>query len=264
MVVLIAILADPWPQSKLWLPAKWVLVALCLALVVKSGSRGQLLGVVVLSAVCWPISRGMGSSRQFIGWILLLLFFGGITTWAMQEFWAEQETYYAGGNRWSEQAMQGAMSGRLDQALLLVGLWYSTPETVLFGLGNSASFDPRILGIYPHFVPLEILAEEGLIGFTLFLLTLFVTARNALRCYRHVQGIPSERPLFAVLIATFLYALLLALKQGNLLGNLELFLFGIVLGKYDQWRLTIRLREHQAESPRESTVDVFSGYPVLR
>ena len=36
MVVLTAILADPWPQSKLWLPAKWVLVPLCLVLVVNS------------------------------------------------------------------------------------------------------------------------------------------------------------------------------------------------------------------------------------
>ena len=31
--------------------------------------------------------------------------------------------------------MQGAMSGRLEQALILVRLWYESPETVLFGLG---------------------------------------------------------------------------------------------------------------------------------
>jgi hypothetical protein len=263
MVVLIIILADPWPQSKLWLPAKWVLVALCLALVVRSGSRGQLLGVIVISVACWPISRSMTSPRQFIAWVLLLFFFGGITTWALQTFWAEQETYYAGGNRWSEQAMHGAMSGRLDQALLLIRIWYSSPETVLFGLGNSASFDPRILGIYPHFVPLEILAEEGLIGFTLFLLILFLTARNALRCYRHLKGAPSDRAIFAVLIAMFLYTMLLALKQGSLLGNLELFMFVILLGKYNHWRLAVRLREHQAEPPRESAVTEFRRYPAL-
>ncbi|WHZ21604.1 MAG: hypothetical protein OJF47_000716 [Nitrospira sp.] len=263
MVVLVAILADPWPHSKLWLPVKWVIVGLSLALIVRSGSRGQLLGVIALSAGCWPLSRGMKNSRQFVAWILLLVFFAGITAWAMQEFWTNRETYYVDGSRWSERAMQGAMSGRLDQAILLVRLWYKTPETMFFGLGNSASFDPRILGIYPHFVPLEILAEEGLVGIAAFLAILFVVTRNALRCYRYVYQVPSERPIVAALIAMFLYSLLLALKQGSLLGNLEVFMFGILLGKYAQRYTAIHHQKDESELSRAPAIEVFSRYPTL-
>ena len=128
--------------------------------------------------------------------------------------------------------MHGAMSGRLEQALILVHHWYGSPETILFGLGNSASFDPRVLGMYPHFVPLEILAEEGLVGFLAFLLILFVTGQNVAHCLRAIRDAPSERPLLAALAAMFLYALLLALKQGSLLNNLELFMFAILIGNY--------------------------------
>jgi len=234
MVAIVGILANPWPQSKAWLPFKWTLVALCLILIVRSGSRAQLLGVIVISAACWPISRPIKDSKQFFAWTFGVLFLSGITVLALGEFWSKQEAYYAGGNRWSEQAMQGAMSGRFDMALYLVNLWYSAPETIFFGLGNSTSFDPRILGIYPHFVPLEILAEEGLVGIILFLTILYMTGRNALRGYRSVRSVPSDRPIFAALVAMFLYASLLALKQGSLLGNLEPFMFAIILGKHSR------------------------------
>jgi hypothetical protein len=234
MVAFIAILADPWPRSIIWLPAKWVLVAMCLALVVRSGSRGQLLGVIFLSAACWPISRQIGNSKQFIAWICLLLFFGGITTWALQEFWARQETYYAGGSRWSEQAMQGAMAGRLDQALYLVRLWYNSPQTIVFGLGNSASYDPRILGIYPHFVPLEVLAEEGLIGFGLYGMILCFAIRYAFRSFRQIAEEPGKRLILGGLVGLCMFTLMLSFKQGSLLGNLEPFMLAIILGRYER------------------------------
>ena len=56
--------------------------------------------------------------------------------------------------------------------------------------------------------------------------------------------------------------MILALKQGSLLGNLELFMFVILLGKYDRW-LPTNLRDHQDESVFESTVGARSGYQAL-
>jgi hypothetical protein len=249
MVVLIAVLADPWPESRLWVPIKWALVGLCLMLVVKSGSRGQLMGVIAISAVCWPISRRIGNSRQFLGWICLLTFLGGITTWALQEFWAEREIYYAGGNRWSDRAMEGAMSGRFENAILLVQHCYRSVATIIFGLGNSASFDPRILGIYPHFIPLEILAEEGLIGFALFGLVLYSTSRNAFKCYSQLDVTPVDRKVFSALLALFLFTLLLSLKQGSLLGNPEPFMFAIILGKHGKVFLERKVVADHPQSP---------------
>ena len=235
MVALVAILADPWKGNKLWLPIKWILVAFCLALIVRSGSRGQLFSVLLVALLCWPFSRSLWNAKQFGILLLLVVFIGLTTNYALSEFWAHQETYYAGGNRWSEKAMEGAMSGRLTDAIMLVQLCYQSAETIIFGLGNSAAWDPRILGIYPHFVPLEILAEEGLIGFCLFGLILLVTARTALQSHSRLNLLPAYRPEFAALLGLFLFSLLLSLKQGSLLGNLEPFMFAILLGKYGKF-----------------------------
>jgi hypothetical protein len=232
MVALVAILGNPWERSKMWQVARWAVVAVCLILVIRAGARGQLLGILIVTMVCWPISRRIQNPSQVFLLVGLIGFLAAVTSYGLQEFWAKPSSYYAGGSRWSEQAMHGAMSGRLEQALILVRHWYGSPETILFGLGNSASFDPRVLGMYPHFVPLEILAEEGLMGFLAFLLILFVTWQNVAHCLRAIRDTPSDRPLIAALAAMFLYALLLALKQGSLLNNLELFMFAILIGKY--------------------------------
>jgi len=248
MVALVAILVDVWPSSKLWKLLRWVVVILCMILIVRSGSRGQLLGAIAVAVMCWPLSRKGTSLKHFLSLLCLVLFLGGITSFALEEFWAEKSSYFAGGSRWSEEAMAGAMVGRFEQGLYIVGLWLDSPETIFFGLGNSASYDPRILGIYPHFVPLEILAEEGVIGASLFLMILYVTARSALRCYRFVYLDPKERSIFAGLLALFLYTFLLSLKQGSLLGNLEPFMFAIMLGKQAKLYEGHNFQEHSVES----------------
>lgn len=234
MVALVAILADPWPSSKIWQVVRLAVIGLSLILVVRSGSRGQLFGLIAVSGLCWPISRRIESVKQFALWVGLVLFLTGITTLALQEFWGNKDTYYAGGSRWSEQAMEGAMSDRLRQAVFLLELWFDSPQSIIFGLGNSASFDPRILGVYPHFVPLEILAEEGLAGFGLYLLILYHAMSCAGRSFKALANMPKERSLLGALVALFLFTFLLSLKQGSMLLNLELFMFAIILGKYER------------------------------
>lgn len=248
MVALVAILGNPWPTSKIWQVLRWGVVALCLILVVRAGARGQLLGVLIVTVACWPISRRIKNFSQVLLMFVIIGFLTAIIGFGLQEFWGKQSSYYAGGSRWSEQAMQGAMSGRLEQAFHLVRLWYGSPETLLFGLGNSASFDPHVLGMYPHFVPLEVLAEEGLVGFVTLLLILTLTLRNIVRSYRRIEDMPVERTILAVLAAIFFYAFLLALKQGSLLGNLELFMFGIIIGKYEKH--LARAEKHAARIDR--------------
>lgn len=240
MVILVAILADPWKGKKLWLPLKWILVALCLALIVRSGSRGQLFSVLLVAVFCWPLSHGLSNAKQFGILVFLLVFIGITTNYALSEFWAEEQSYYAGGNRWSGKAMEGAMTGRLTDGLLLVELAYQSMDTIVFGLGNSAAWDPRILGIYPHFVPLEILAEEGLVGFCLFGFILLATATAAVQCYRDTIVIAEARQLFAALLALFLFSFFLSLKQGNLLGNLEPFMFAILLSRFRLFLCRVR------------------------
>lgn len=235
MVALIVILADSWQESKPWFALKWGLVALCLALIVRSGSRGQLLGVLLVSVTCWPISRGLKNVKQFAVLSLLILFLGAATSWTIHEFWSSE--FPRERNRWSEQSAEQDVSGRLTNALLLVHLAADSPETLLFGLGNSASYDPRILGIYPHFVPLEILAEEGIIGAILFSLIIFLTAKVAIRSYAAVRLLPSERATLSALLGMFGFTLLLALKQGSMLGNLEPFMFAIIIARFERFHM---------------------------
>lgn len=231
MVVIIIILADPWPEAVRYFPFKWAVVALSLALIVRSGSRGQLLGVVLVCITCWPISRGLSSIRQFIGLSIVVAFLGIAIGWTMQEFWAADVS--SGRGRWNEQSAQRDVSGRITNALFMVRLAAASPDTLFFGLGNSAAYDPRILGFYPHFLPLEVLAEEGIIGFGLYGLILYMALRSCYRCFRFAGDGIQERMLLGGLSGLFIFTVMLSLKQGSLLSNVELFMLAIVLGRFE-------------------------------
>jgi hypothetical protein len=263
MVALILILADPWPESKVWFPVKWALVAICLTLIVRSGSRGQLLGVLVVSVACWPISRRLIHLKQFAFLAFIILFLGTATNYAFQEFWV-QESYGKHAARWSEQSAQDDISGRLSNALFLVRLWFSSPETVLLGLGNSASYDTRILGFYPHFLPLEILAEEGLIGFGLYTLILYCAWGSTFRSLRIVANMRKERLLLGGLAGLFLFTLILSFKQGSLLTNLEPFMLAVVLGRYERILLWNRASQETVNGESEgTTLTSFTNQPNM-
>ncbi|MCS6325942.1 MAG: O-antigen ligase family protein [Nitrospira sp.] len=243
MVALIAILADPWPESKLWIPIKWPLILVCISLVVRSASRGQLLGVLIVSVACLPISRRLHSMKQFVVLGLLVVFLAGVTSWAIEEF-SSKQTYGNRESRWSGEGAKEDVYGRLNNAIRLVQLAYESPETTLLGLGNSASYDPRILGIYPHFVPLEVLAEEGIIGFVLYVLILYSLLKSIVRSYRLAGDHQSDRLLLGGLIGLCMFTLLLSFKQGSLLGNLEFFMLAIILSRYEGILSKSRVLDH--------------------
>jgi hypothetical protein len=250
MVVLTAILADPWPESRWWVPIKWALIGLCLALVVRSASRGQLLATLFVSVACWPMSHRLANVKQFVLLGFVAIFLGGATSWAIQEYSSEQ-VYGTHGSRWNEQYAQEDVSNRLNNAITLLRLAYESPETMLIGLGNSASYDPHILGFYPHFVPLEVLAEEGLIGFGLYLAILFFSIRSCMRCFRSIADEPRERLILGGLAGLCMFTLLLSFKQGSLLGNVEFFMLSIILGRYEY----ILNRDHSLEKSAEKSLD---------
>lgn len=232
LVVVILILTEPWSRSALWFPLKWAFVALALALIVRSGSRGQLLGVLVACLLCWPISRGLRNVKQFVVLALVVLFIGVAIGWTMQEFWGKEVA--SGKGRWNEHSAQQDVSGRLDNAMLMVELAAESPATFIFGLGNSAAYDHRILGIYPHFLPLEVLAEEGVFGFALYGIIFLLTLRSCYRGLQLSQGDSDLRMLLGGLLGMYLFTVILSLKQGSLLVNLEPFMLGIGLGRFEK------------------------------
>jgi len=208
-------------------PIKLMVGVICLLLIVKSGSRGQLLGLVATFMLFLPLVYKVTSIKGFVLISIFSFLVIGAIIWGLDEFWG------GGSNRWDQKKMEASMGGRFDNAFLLLNHWYKDPLTILVGLGNSASFNPKIIGIYPHFVPFEILGEEGIIGFLIYSIILVNIAKVAVRVFKETKGTILDRQYFVILLSMAFYSFTLSLKQGSLLGNMEFFMAVIMLGKYE-------------------------------
>jgi len=111
-----------------------------------------------------------------------------------------------------------ASVGRFEVVTRLLDYWVDKgPFNWLVGLGNSSSY--RIVGFYPHNVPAEVLAEEGLIGFALLAAFVFsVLFRSGKMMFSADVEIESRVNL-GILMAIFCFEGILTLKQGSMIGN---------------------------------------------
>ena len=90
----------------------------------------------------------------------------------------------------------------------------------------------ELIGVYPHVVLLEILGEEGVIGFVLFVSIVLVSVRQAKR-FKAVTILSKEaKKVYAANFGCLIYTLLLSFKQGSLINSPEIFLFAIISEKY--------------------------------
>src|SRR5882757_1007129 len=143
------------------------IVAACLGVIIRSGSRGQLIAFVLSLVVFMPVAFRLSQLRSLVPIIV------GLVVMAVTAEIAAQHFIHADDSRWDKAGAEQAAAGRLTMSLALLSKWSESPGTVIFGLGNSASFDPAIVGYYPHNVPAETLGEEGLIGFGLYVALLW-------------------------------------------------------------------------------------------
>jgi hypothetical protein len=213
-------------ESVLWQLAKWAILAIAMVLIVRSGSRGQLLSALGVIIVFWGVAHRVRNFPKVFSILFGLSLIVMLVKWSLDWFWAEDV-------RFKQQAISEAATGRLEMGMLLLKHWSSSLGTILFGLGNTASYDPKILGGYAHVVPIEILGEEGIVGFVLYILILFGTIRSGFRSFRMVRNHDQLRSLFACLGALWLFSFALTLKQGTLLGSNEFFLYSILLAKFE-------------------------------
>jgi hypothetical protein len=103
---------------------------------------------------------------------------------------------------------------------------------LLFGLGTSASFSPRIAGFYPHIVPIEVLCELGVVGIALFIAILVLTLRSVIRYMRRYAALETNSKGTRVVVslaALFILEVLLSLKEGSLLRDANLLMFPILI-----------------------------------
>lgn len=191
---------------------------------------GSGFAVVALAVVFLAFLR-TGSRGQIVSSIATVLLFVTVTKrgiWFVPAAFAAvallgtnllEDELRTNKTRWSERQMERDLTeDRIGSAQQLFEYWSSSdPFQILFGLGNSVSYDPRMLGTYPHVVPVEVLCEEGIVGALLFALAIGLSVHYTLKARRSSQA--PARQLFTAVLALMLYEFLLTLKQGSFLGS---------------------------------------------
>ncbi|MCA9184209.1 MAG: O-antigen ligase family protein, partial [Planctomycetales bacterium] len=214
-VLIAALMLNFKGVARFWQIVRWGVAFVCLAVILRSGSRGQLFAIVVSVVVFIWISRS-GSKTNLrmllMGTVGLLLFFAV----ASLSF-----GYFADAGRWNLDLIGKDYSEtRVEMSKKVLMYWVSSsPVHWLLGLGSSASFDHRVAGFYPHVVPVEILGELGVVGFVLFVSINVMAWRSLYRMFVLTGDSPEERGVVACMAALLLFELLLLFKQGSFLDH---------------------------------------------
>lgn len=253
-VMLCVVLLNFHGSSRIWQYGRWLIVAACMALAVKAGARGQFFSMLIVSLAFLPFSRRIVKPGQFFVVFAGMLALAGIGFWALDYFMPTDVT----ATRWGSTGLENDLSSRLEDAFRLLDHWSRSPLTLLFGLGNTASYDPRIIGFYSHIVPLEILGEEGLIGFGLFASIIIMTIRSLIRTRRLIVDEAEGRGTLAALGAMFVFELVLSLKQGSMVGSPFLFAFIIMIGKYEELMRYKFQQSSTRSSPKRNTSLIYT------
>lgn len=227
-VALIAALMHFGGAPKIWQLLRWGVVIVAFAVLFKSESRGQLIALVVAGVACWPISRPVKDVTSFFLAVVGLVAFLAIAFVAFQIYGEKT-------GRWDVNNMLDTWQGsRMGMAgILLAAYAAASPLTWLVGLGSSASYDPLLVGGYPHLVVAEVLGELGLIGLSLLLTVWCLAGTSAWKLIRRMRPWREERGLVAVMVALLLYETILTFKQGSMLNSYYCFGFAMVVGRLE-------------------------------
>lgn len=219
------------------------LVLLSLYVIVRSGSRGQLIGVVLACLFWLPVTMKVALQRSTI---IPLVFAAIVFTASVYFIGNESDLLW----RWKSERLQGDQIGRLQRAQQLILYTYQQgPLAWIAGVGSSASF--VLVGGYPHFVPGEVLGEEGTAG-AIFFFGFLITATLAGWRTINTDNLPaSTRVNMGALMTIFTYQFTLCLKQGSLIGSTELFSLGlcvslVALGAKQR----VRKKQQHSQFPR--------------
>jgi hypothetical protein len=199
-------------------------IPIALGVVLRSGSRGQVIASGISLVVAFPIIL---RSKEALP--LRTLFFTAAAVIGLG-WWGAMHVNIDS-SRWSANHASEAVEGRFEMAQKLLKASTSDFFSALFGLGNSSSF--KVVGIYPHIAGLEILAEEGIIGATIYGAILLLALRSVLRLSARDDLTEARRNGLAILTALFLFELIISWKQGSLLFSIYVFCYAIILARLE-------------------------------
>jgi O-antigen ligase len=242
-------------RSWKWLgwPLRVAIVVVSLLVIVRSGSRGQLIAALGALLLMLPVAFRVTRMRGLAGILVAVAILALALGYAATEYMQANEA------RWDESLARHDAAGRWKMATHLLGVWANSGTGVVLGLGNSAAYDLTILGFYPHIVPLEILAEEGLVGAVLYLCILWMALSGLRRGWRLSRHKPEVSGLLAAVGASFVFMLLISFKEGNMVGSIYLFMYAILLARMPE---LARAAERGAVAPqpaRERAIAVDSA-----
>jgi hypothetical protein len=201
-----------------------IIASICLIAIIKSGSRGQLIALAFALAVAYPFTYSIKNPKIFVASALCALLLGYVVLAGLDTFWADS-------GRFGSEKMSIDYGKRIDKSARLLAAWVDSPGAIIFGLGNSGSYDMSINGSYPHFVPIEILCEEGIIGALIYIWMLLLILRESLFALRRDKTVREESSAFAILIGIIVYLFLISLKQGSLIGTSTFFMSVMIFSK---------------------------------
>jgi hypothetical protein len=238
-----AMLLRPRRGGVLALALRLAVVGASLILIVKSESRGQLIASLAAVLLMLPFSIKIVSLRGIV-----LATAGCIAVGLALQFGFTHVVSREQTDRWSQSTQSADAEVRLSMVEKLLDAWrQGGGTTMLLGLGNSASYDPNLNGIYPHNVPMEILGEEGLVGFLLYVIIFMCALGSLLRAIIASAGDQENRSIVAAVGGSFLFFAMLTFKQGNMLASVEFFMYTTLLARL--------ARGLGAKHPAEPTTD---------
>jgi hypothetical protein len=200
-------------------------VALAAAVImVRTGSRGQVFGLAAALALLLPAK--VGDRGRPWGYFLALAALPAmlVATYYLVNEHGDWFGVPEFSQRWSLESMNEGQELRAEAIARLVNSWADDIGSTLLGLGNSASFSGRLGGSYPHNVYLEVMAEEGAFGVAILLFIAVISVKYA----GWVPQVAEARRLHYLFLALVLYEAVLALKQGSMLRNYQLWMFIII------------------------------------
>ncbi len=235
--------------------ARWAVIALGFAVVVRSGSRGQFAAAIGVSASLLALSSIVGGriSRA----VMALIGAGALTAivmWSVQ--FSEMEGRFDFSN-WQPEFTET----RVAMCTQLIEHWVNntSPLHWLIGMGAGASW--AVLDNYPHVVPVEILVELGLLGILLYVAIILSVVWSGLRLLRRFRKSPVGLSCVMCLAALWLFEWLLTMKQGTFLADSGWMGVSILVGRMDL--ISRPLARQATRGVRSAEPRVAPGLPPL-
>lgn len=246
--------------KRLWLQIALIAIAvLAVFVILKTGSRGQLVGCVLAVVFAAYIVRNVALGLSLLVTAAIVIIVVVAALYAIDEIGGKVLGFES---RWDRESVIHDLSG--VRLIMAQGLWSryvsAGPVVWLIGLGSSASY--KLVGFYCHIVPVEVICELGLLGFALYCSIFYYAIKDGLDQLIKAEVGSSRKVVLSILLSIVVLEALLQLKQGALLGTHSVMLCCIIIGRVTA--ISKRQRVRSAIHVRQQRLPEFSGQHATR